>query len=354
MTSRWSHFVLALAVLIALGAGAVAVGPSLVRAAARTLRGEVDYDRPGQLVGLPDHRKLSLYCIGSGRPTVILESGFGAGARAWAKVQPQVARTTRVCAYDRAGYGFSDPGPLPRDGAAFARDLDRGLRAAREQGPFILVGHSAGGLYVRLFAARRPKDVVGLVLVDSSVEYQDRRYEAQLGAGAGSVEGIRQRVLKCAVAMEAKPGDQIERDACVPRSASAHDRAVALRPQTWRSQASEIETLFTYTSDQVTRVGDLLKRVPAVVLTATPTGLPAGADDPGGQVWQGLHRELENRFVEADHQLVKSSHLIMIDRPEVVVAAIDGLVGASRASGRREMGGGATVAGAITPNGPRL
>jgi pimeloyl-ACP methyl ester carboxylesterase len=327
---------LALALLAALVVAAGSVGPSMVRAAVRTLRGAVAYDQPGELATLPDHRKLNLQCIGRGRPTVILESGFAANAGAWTKVQPLVARTTRVCAYDRAGYGFSDPGPLPRDGAAIARDLDRGLRSAQEQGPFILVGHSAGGLYVRLLAARRLSNVVGLIFVDPSVEYQDRRYAAAFGPGVGSVEGIRQRVLKCAVAMEAKPADDADREACAPRSASAHDRAVALRPQTWRSQVSEIETLFTSTSDQVTRVGDLLKDVPAVVLTATPTGLPAGADDPGGQVWQGLHRELASRFIQGEQRLVKSSHLIMIDRPEVVAAEIKNMVDATRGSNSRQ------------------
>ncbi|MGH6965185.1 MAG: alpha/beta fold hydrolase, partial [Phenylobacterium sp.] len=86
---------------------------------------------------------------------MLLESGFGAGAFAWGQAQPIVARTTRVCSYDRAGYGFSDPGPSPRDGAAIARDLDAALRRAGERGPFVIVGHSAGGLYARLFAARR-------------------------------------------------------------------------------------------------------------------------------------------------------------------------------------------------------
>src|SRR5882757_10771777 len=89
---------------------------------------------PGTLAVLPDRRRMDFVCTGQGSPTVLLESGFGAGASAWGRVQPRIAAKTRVCAYDRAGFGFSDPGPMPRDGAAIARDLDFGLKAARIPG----------------------------------------------------------------------------------------------------------------------------------------------------------------------------------------------------------------------------
>ncbi|WP_309604031.1 alpha/beta hydrolase [Phenylobacterium sp.] len=317
------------AALVGATVGGVVLGPMPVAAAAASARLAMAYDRPGQPVALSADRKLNFRCIGHGHPTVILESGFGANAAAWWKVQPLVATTNRVCAYDRAGYGFSDPGPLPRDGAAIARDLDRGLRLAGVRGPLVLVGHSSGGLYVRLLAARRRKDVVGMVLVDPSVEHQDRRFAAILGQGAGSVEGIRQRVTACAQAMEARPGVDAARDACVPRTAGAHDRAIGLRSQTWRTQVSEIETLFAATSDEVDRVGDLLKTLPVIILTATPTGLPAGADDPGGQVWQAFHQDLAARFRPGQQRLVKSSHLMMIDRPDAIVAALHDVVAAA-------------------------
>ena len=310
--------------------GTVTLAATQARAGAASVGGVIAYDRPGQLVAVAPGRKLNFRCIGHRQPTVILESGFGANAAAWSKVQPLAAARYRVCAYDRAGYGFSDPGPLPRDGAAIARDLDRGLHRAGVRGPLVLVGHSAGGLYVRLLAARRRKDVVGLVLVDPSVEHQDRRFAAILGQGAGSVEGIRQRVTGCALAMEARPGVEAAREACTPRTASAHDRAVALDPRTWRSQASEIETLFGATSDQVDRVGSLLENLPVLVLTASPNGLPAGPDDPGGQIWQRFHQALAASFRQGQQRLVKSSHLIMVDRPDAVIAAIDDVATAAR------------------------
>ncbi|MDB5451864.1 MAG: Alpha/beta hydrolase, partial [Caulobacteraceae bacterium] len=81
-------------------------------------------------VRLPDGRHIALRCSGQGSPTVIFETGFGGGSLGWSRVQPEVAKTTRTCSYDRAGYGLSDPGPMPRDGAAVARDLDKALNAA--------------------------------------------------------------------------------------------------------------------------------------------------------------------------------------------------------------------------------
>src|SRR5947209_14571797 len=101
--------------------------------------GVLDEARPARLLLLPDGRKLNFRCMGSGSPTILFESGWGAGSTAWTRVQPALSASYRTCSYDRAGYGFSDPGPEPRDGDAIAADLDAALRAARMHGPFILV-----------------------------------------------------------------------------------------------------------------------------------------------------------------------------------------------------------------------
>jgi pimeloyl-ACP methyl ester carboxylesterase len=291
------------------------------------------YAQPGRLVSLPDHRKLNFRCQGHGSPTVLLEAGFGAGSNAWSKVAPRIAQVTQVCAYDRAGYGFSDPGPMPRDGAAIARDLDAGLKAAHIDGPYVLVGHSAGGLYTRLFAARRIKDVVGIVFVDSSVEHQTQRMQALFGPGAGSLDGIERRPARClklTSAPHASPDDADLQD-CAPAKADAHARQIALRPETWRTQVSELDNLFTTTSDEVERVGGLLRDIPAIVLTASAADGPAGAAaNPGAGAWQAFHHQLAAGFLKGDQRLVKSSHLMMFDRPEVVAGAALELVAAAR------------------------
>lgn len=303
------------------------------RLAAENVPSSDPYEHPGRLVALPDHRKLNFRCAGHGSPTVILEAGYGAGSNAWGRVQSQLKRVTRSCAYDRAGYGFSDPGPLPRDGAAIARDLDYGLRAARIAGPYVVVGHSAGGLYARLFAARRPREVVGLVFVDSSVEHQTQRLTTIFGPGAGSLDGLARRALLCANYTSAP---QVAANAagileCAPVGGGAHTREVQLRPDTWRTQLSELDNLFTSTSDEIDRIGDLLHGIPAIVLTAAKEdGRAAGPEDRGAQVWQGFHRQLAAGFLHGDQRLVRSSHLMMKDRPEVVTAATLELVDAAR------------------------
>ncbi len=285
--------------------------------------------QPGRLVTLEDGRRINLRCSGRGSPTVLLESGFGGGSGAWGKVQPALARTTRVCSYDRAGSGFSDPGPIPRDGSAIARDLDQALQNAEIEGPFIVVGHSAGGLSARLFAARRPGEVLGLVLVDPTLE-------ARAPPGRDGLNGIRRRVQRCLAATEARPpppdGDP-QWEGCIRDRAGAQGRIVGLRPETWRGQLSELDSLFGRTSEQVLRLGSLLDDIPAYVITASDTA--ASSPKVGLEQPQSLaelqHIRLALSFRPGWQRTVLSSHLVMNDRPEVVVEAARAMVAAARA-----------------------
>jgi pimeloyl-ACP methyl ester carboxylesterase len=120
---------------------------------------------PGQLVDVGGHR-LHLHCVGSGTPTVILESGLGEGAAYWGWISTAVARETKVCGYDRAGRGWSDSASGPQNGIAVATDLHILLDRAHVPGPFVLVAHSSGAAYVRIFAGRFPEHVAGVVLLD--------------------------------------------------------------------------------------------------------------------------------------------------------------------------------------------
>ena len=124
------------------------------------------YTKPGQLVDAGGFR-LNLYCMGSGSPTVVFDSGWGDWAPAWSKVQPQIAKWTRVCSYDRAGTGFSDPGPMPRTSVRIAEELHTALHHAGITGPYILVGSAFGGDNVRAFADLYMDEVAGMVLDDA-------------------------------------------------------------------------------------------------------------------------------------------------------------------------------------------
>jgi pimeloyl-ACP methyl ester carboxylesterase len=144
----------------------LAVAGAIYQAIA-TARDERAYPPPGQLVDVGGHR-LHIFCVGQGSPTVILESALGAMSAHWVRVQQQVAETTRVCAYDRAGMGWSEPGPEPRDARQISSELHTLLKDADTEGPYVLVGHSYGGVYARMYAARYSEEVAGVVLVDSS------------------------------------------------------------------------------------------------------------------------------------------------------------------------------------------
>ena len=121
----------------------------------------------GQLVDAGPYR-LHLECTGTRGPTVVLEPGGGGSAASMGLIAPAVARDSRVCVYDRAGRGWSDPAASPPDGGQIATDLHRLLDRAHVPGPYVLAGHSFGGLYVRTYAARYPDEVAGLVLIDST------------------------------------------------------------------------------------------------------------------------------------------------------------------------------------------
>jgi pimeloyl-ACP methyl ester carboxylesterase len=167
---------LLLAVLIF---AASAVGQNTTGAASK----DIVYANPGKLVSANGTR-LNLYCMGSGSPAVVFDSGWEDWAPAWAIVQPRIAKWTRACSYDRAGAGFSEAGPMPRTSVRIAHELHTALHNAGISGPYILVGSAFGGDNMRVFADRYMPEVAGLVMVDAdpdefepaaTVEEQHRR-----------------------------------------------------------------------------------------------------------------------------------------------------------------------------------
>lgn len=178
------------------------------------------FEGPGRMVGVGRGSELSLYCVGSGGPTVVLESGFGGGtAETWRKLQPRLGRLRRTCSYDRAGYGFSTLGRnLPRDLKHMVRDLEVLLERSGEKGPYVLVGHSNGGRNVMEFARRNPKKVAGMVLLDAAV----------ILSGDG---GEKRKVL----------APELERHLEELRGCVANGKCVEEKPDYWRAYLSEAE-----------------------------------------------------------------------------------------------------------------
>ncbi|HYP45036.1 MAG TPA: alpha/beta hydrolase [Propionibacteriaceae bacterium] len=158
-TRRWLLY----PVLAVLALAAVGGGYQTVREAADAKA----YPPPGQLIDVGVHR-LHLNCTGSGSPTVVLDPGAGMKSSDLRLVSPAVARDTRVCVYDRAGRGWSEPAATPQDAKQITTDLHTLLQRGQVPGPYVLAGHSFGGLYALTFAARYPDEVAGMVLVDST------------------------------------------------------------------------------------------------------------------------------------------------------------------------------------------
>ena len=155
---RWLVVPLAVVLLASAIGGAIA--------AVSGVAGATTAPQAGQLVDVGG-RRLYIECHGTGSPVVVLQVGLGGAAADWSGIAPSVAQSTTVCAYDRAGHGWSDPAPGPQDGTAIATDLHTLLERAGIAGPYILAAHSSGGPYSRVFAARYPDDVAGMALLDA-------------------------------------------------------------------------------------------------------------------------------------------------------------------------------------------
>ena len=171
----------------------------------------IDYTQPGQLVAIAGGRRLNLRCVGSGSPTVVLDAGGGEYSYTWRGVQLPIAAFTRVCAYDRAGYGFSDPNDRPATAANIVDDLHTALANAGVKPPFVLVGQSAGGLYMTLYADKYLPDVAGMVLIEPSFASYSRddysvaaRSAAELAEERSAKGEFRALLRRCADLASAK------------------------------------------------------------------------------------------------------------------------------------------------------
>jgi pimeloyl-ACP methyl ester carboxylesterase len=312
------------------------------------------YAAPQRLVKVSRRRRLNLVIAGEGAPTVILAPGLNGTALHWALVQPAVALKTRTVAFDKAGIGFSDPGPLPRTASAVVGDLRAALEAADLAPPYVLVGASAGGLYMQLFAFRHPEDVVGMVMVDSSCEHQYRRFGDAIGDRDADWRLRRDflrtysRLAQLAREGGLTPGTPDYDRAVGPRSPSltpavwAAHVAQRTSPAFWRSLRSESAATYaegggSIISDEVAAARRPLGEIPLIVLTAERSpqprlGEPESAAQTRRLLWRAMHDEVAALSTRGERRTVAGSgHGIQLEKPEVVVAAVEEVVAMARA-----------------------
>ncbi len=265
---------------------------------------------PGELVDIGGHR-LHLWCTGKGAPTVILDTGLGGTTADWGFVQPEVARVTRVCAYDRAGMGYSDRGPSPRTARRIASELAELLDHNGNDPPVVLVGASIAGFGVRVLASEHPERVAGLVLVDAS--HEDDAHEVPPMARFVPVlatTGVF-RLLRMSF------GQRVE---SLAPSVRRFALATSFRASGFQTAADELRHIRESASD-VTRSRRRLT-IPVVVVTG---------GRGGDETWRRLQRDqasLSDRGCLIVAQ--RSGHVVAVDQPEAVVDAIRSVVETAR------------------------
>ena len=299
------------------------------------------YPTPGQMVDVGGY-KMHIYCTGQGSPTVILEAGLGDFSLTWGAVQTEVAKTTRVCSYDRAGYGWSDPSPEPVTASSMAEELHRLLVNANVLGPYVMVGHSLGGLVVRVFVHNYPDEVAGMVLVDSIHEEQNIRLSAavpKFGAmqKQGEKQGIEQYrlfgflsstgIMAIMPQLIPNPGFQeeaFEQYKAIWATTGYFDRIVA------ETEALE-EILAETRSMHIASFGQL----PIIVLSAGVSESVPNFSKSENLKFEETQQELQSDLLALStnsKQMVaeQSGHYIQSDQPDLVIDAIGEMVGAIR------------------------
>ena len=338
---KWTKRILLAALLLVVVAGLAGMAYQSIA----TMRDAKRFPQEGRSVALGAEFpgvSLNLNCTGSGSPTVIMDSGLGVPAAGWDMVQSEVAKFTRVCSYDRAGYAWSTAGPMPRTSGQIVNELHALLAVSGEKGPYILVAHSFGGYNVRVYTAKYPAEVVGLVLVDTSHEDQDSMMPPTLKAFMDKEKASLDTERKLApiliflgVARLTANDEDINK---YGKDFAEKMKYLQLQSKFVDATASEF-LVFDQSAEEVRKSGNLGDR-PLVVLTAGkeqdlknfPKGISAEEMKAFQKLWIEDLQVRETRLSTRGKQIVvpDSTHMIPLERPDAVVSAVREVVNAVR------------------------
>jgi len=282
-----------------------------------------------------DNLTLSIDCRGQGSPTVVLDSGLGVPAVGWNPVETEVAKFTRVCSYDRAGYGWSGATSAPRTSIQIVKELHALLEVANEKGPYILVGHSFGGYNVRVYNGKYPNDVAGMVLVDASHEDQNDRMPPAIQAFMKkSIEQLKRQQMLAPLLIRFGIARFAQRNQGespgVSKEFGQEMLYLQLQPKFIDASASEMGS-FAESANEVRAAGNLGDK-PLVVLTAgkssdpsqLPSGFPKKEFDEFHEIWVNDLQVKEASLSTRGKRIMvpDSDHMIPFERPDTIVAAI--------------------------------
>jgi len=287
------------------------------------------YPAPDQRIDIGGY-SLHLNCTGAGSPTVILEAGFGAWSTDWATAQPGLSRVTRTCSYDRAGLGWSDPGPEPRDPEHIAIELHTLLTNAGIEGPYVLAGHSIGGKHIRMFTELYPDEVIALVFVDARHESAEpvgrtpeqnqqarEAYESSLNFYRVLRDTGLARVFGVPLSRLLVPG--VEN---IPDDVLYENGLFGVRESTLQTMIAESPAT-TYSDDKL-RAARPLGDLPVVVLTA---GLELQRDSN----WEMVQKNLVALSTNSRWTIVENSlHNVAFDDSDAVITAVQDVIQAAQ------------------------
>jgi len=284
-----------------------------------------NYPPPGQLVDVGGFQ-LHIYCEGEGDPVIIIDAGTGGWSNDYRHLLAEISQDARVCVFDRAGYGWSDPGPLPRTSQTMAKELHTLLTNANIAPPFILVGHSMGGYNVRVFADLYPEEVAGIVLVESANEDQWSLLPPEVGAFLSSqIKSMRRAAIMSRLGLLRLVGTPVNPHLS-PQLQQISKTAWA-RSQTFDVLIAEMESVHE-SAAQVRATGSL-GDIPLVVISAsnsfeafrTPdSNFPF---DEANHIWMVLQSDLAQLSTSSTHLISDTgTHHIHTAEPEMIVAAI--------------------------------
>jgi pimeloyl-ACP methyl ester carboxylesterase len=264
---------------------------------------------------------MHIYCVGEGRPTIVLDHIAGGSSVDWTLIQPELAKHTRVCAYDRAGFGWSDSNPAPRTMKQQVHELHSLLQGANEQGPYVLVGHSYGARVSRVYAASYPDEVAGMVLMDPGILSDDPRYPPELHTDAESEDQMIRAARWAApfgLVRLTRPWMELA-TFDLPEEARLASASFSVSPRFFQSLLAEGDVILTVFQEEreVTSLGD----IPLLVLVATEPG------DAVRKVWNRANIEMAGLSTRGSYRIVEgATHISLAYRAGDAQVCTDGIL----------------------------